>query len=284
MPTRKFKPTTAGRRHAEWPDTSHLTKKPPEKSLLRSLKKSGGRNNQGRVTVRGRSGGHKRRYRVIDFARDKLEIPAEVVSREYDPNRSAWITLLQYADGEKRYIISPLQLKIGATVRSGDRGVEARPGNALPLREIPVGTFVHCVEFMPGGKAKVARAAGTGAQVLSREGGYVRLRLPSGEIRLFDAECRATVGQVSNPDHKNVVHGQAGRVRHLGRKPITRGVARNAVDHPHGGGEGRGYIGGTPMTFKAKPAKGVRSRKKKPSDKLIVRHARDARNKRRRRR
>ena len=284
MPTRKFKPTTAGRRHAEWPDTSHLTKKAPEKSLLRSLKKSGGRNNQGRITIRGRSGGHKRRYRVIDFERDKLNIPAEVVSREYDPNRSAWITLLSYADGEKRYIISPLQLEIGATVVSGDKGLEARPGNALPLREIPVGMFVHCVEFMPGGKAKIARAAGTGAQVLSRESGYVRLRLPSGEIRLFDAECRATVGQVSNPDHKNVVHGKAGRVRHLGRKPITRGVARNPVDHPHGGGEGRGYMGGPPMTFKSKPAKGVRSRKQKPSDKLIVTHARDARQKRRRRR
>lgn len=283
MPTRKYEPTTPGRRHAEWPDTSKFTKKPPEKALLRPLKKTGGRNNQGRVTVRGRGGGHKRRYRVIDFERNKQGVPAKVVSREYDPNRSAWITLLQYADGEKRYIISPLQLEVGATVVSGIEGVEARPGNALPLKNIPVGTFVHCIEFTPGGKAKLARAAGTAVQVLSREEGYVRLRLPSGEIRLFDEECKATVGQVSNPDHKNVVHGKAGRVRHLGRRPITRGVARNPVDHPHGGGEGRGYLGAPPRTFTGKPAKGVRTRKKKPSDKLIVIHARDARKRRRRR-
>jgi large subunit ribosomal protein L2 len=282
MPTKRFKPVTSSLRHAEWPDFSELTKRPPEKGLLRPLKRSGGRNNQGRITVRGRGGGHKRRYRVIDFARDKQGVPAKVISREYDPNRSAWITLLHYADGEKRYIISPLELKIGTTVMAGEEGVEARPGNALPLKRIPVGTFVHCVEFAPGGKAKLARAAGTAAQILSIEDGQVRLRLPSGEIRLFKGDCMATVGQVSNIDHKNVVHGQAGRRRHLGRRPITRGVARNPVDHPHGGGEGRGYVGGPHRTFTGKLAKGVRTRKKKPSDRLIVVHAREARKKRRR--
>ena len=283
MPLKKFKPVTPGRRHAILPDYSELTKREPEKSLLRPLKKTGGRNNQGRITARGRGGGHKRMYRIIDFARDKQGVPARVVSREYDPNRSAWITLLQYADGEKRYIISPLELEIGSTIVSGEEA-EVKPGNALPLGKIPVGIFVHCVEFTPGGQAKLARAAGTTVQILSREEGMVRLRLPSGEIRLFREACMATVGQVSNIDHKNVVHGKAGRVRHLGRKPITRGVARNPVDHPHGGGEGRGTVGGVPMTFKAKLAKGVRTRKKKkPSDRLIVVHARDARGKKRRR-
>ncbi len=276
MGLKKFKPVTPGRRHMVLPDYSELSDVEPEKSLLRPLKKTGGRNNMGRVTVRGRGGGHKRMYRVIDFARDKQGIPAKVLTKEYDPNRSAWISLVQYADGEKRYIISPLELKIGQTIVSGP-GAEARPGNALPLKDIPVGTFVHCVEFYPGSKAKLARAAGTACQILSKEDGMVRLRLPSGEIRLFDENCMATVGTVSNPDHKNVVHGKAGRVRWLGRRPVVRGVAMNAVDHPHGGGEGRGYVGGPPMTFNAKPALGVPTRKKKPSDKLIVVHAREAR-------
>lgn len=282
MPTKRFKPINPSLRHAEWPDFSELTRgKKPEKNLLRPLKKSGGRNNQGRVTSRRRGGGHKRRYRVIDFARDKQGIPAKVVSKEYDPNRSSWITLLQYADGEKRYMLSPLDLEIGSAVVSGQEGIEARPGNALPLKKIPVGTMVHCVEFSPGGKGKLARAAGTAVQFLSLEDGQARLRLPSGEIRIFNEKCMATVGQVGNVDHKNVVHGQAGRVRHLGRRPITRGVARNPVDHPHGGGEGRHYVGGPPRTFTGKPALGVRTRKRrKHSDRLIVVHARDARRKR----
>jgi len=279
MPTKRYRAVTPGLRHAEWPDFSELTDTEPEKRLLRGLKKSGGRNNQGRVTSRRRGGGHKRRYRVIDFARGKPGVPAKVLSREYDPNRSAWITLLQYADGEKRYILSPLELQRGATVVSGQEGIEARLGNALPLAKIPVGAMVHCVEFAPGGKAKLARAAGTAAQLLSLEEGQARLRLPSGEIRIFDEKCMATVGQVGNVDHKNVVHGKAGRVRHLGRRPITRGVARNPVDHPHGGGEGRHYVGGPPRTFTGKPALGVRTRKSKPSDRLIVVHARDARKK-----
>ncbi len=270
MPTRKFKPITPGRRHMELPDFSELTDKEPEKSLLEPLHKTGGRNNQGRVTVRHRGGGHKRLYRIIDFARDKWGVPARVVSKEYDPNRSAWITLLHYADGEKRYILSPLNLEVGSVVEAGEN-VEARVGNALPLKKIPVGTLVHCVEFYPGSKGKLARAAGTACQVMAIEGGYARLRLPSGEIRLFSQDCMATVGQVGNIDHKNVVHGKAGRVRHLGIRPTVRGTAMNPVDHPHGGGEGRHYVGGPPRTFSGKPAKGVRTRKpNKPSDKLIV--------------
>ncbi|MCS6902666.1 MAG: 50S ribosomal protein L2 [Candidatus Bipolaricaulota bacterium] len=270
MPTRKFRPTTPSRRHMELPDFSELTTDRPEKSLLEPLKKTGGRNNTGRVTVRHRGGGHKRRYRIIDFYRDKMGIPAKVVSREYDPNRSAWISLLQYADGEKRYIISPLQLEVGTVIEAG-KDVEARVGNALPLKKIPVGTLVHGVELAPGGRAKVARAAGTSCQLMAVEGGYARLRLPSGEIRLFKEDCMATVGQVGNIDHKNIVHGKAGRVRHLGIRPTVRGTAMNPVDHPHGGGEGRHYVGGPPRTFSGKPAKGVPTRKPgKPSSRLIV--------------
>jgi len=270
MPTRKFKPITPSRRHMELPDFSELTEKEPEKSLLEPLRKTGGRNNQGRVTVRHRGGGHKRLYRIIDFARDKWGVPARVVSKEYDPNRSAWITLLHYADGEKRYILSPLNLEIGSVIEAGEN-IEARVGNALPLKKIPVGALVHCVEFAPRSRGKIARAAGTACQVMAVEGGYARLRLPSGEIRLFHEDCMATVGQVGNIDHKNVVHGKAGRVRHLGIRPTVRGTAMNPVDHPHGGGEGRHYVGGPPRTFSGKPAKGVRTRKpNKPSDRWIV--------------
>ncbi len=270
MPTRKFKPITPSRRHMELPDFSELTKREPEKNLLEPLKKSGGRNNQGRITVRHRGGGHKRLYRIIDFARDKWGVPARVVSKEYDPNRSAWITLVHYADGEKRYILSPVNLEIGSVIEAGEN-VEARVGNALPLKKIPVGAMVHCVEFWPGAGGKLARAAGTACHVMAVEGGYARLRLPSGEIRLFHEDCMATIGQVGNIDHKNVVHGKAGRVRHLGIRPTVRGTAMNPVDHPHGGGEGRHYVGGPPRTFSGKPAKGVRTRKPhKPSDRWIV--------------
>ena len=281
MGLKRFKPTSPGLRHAEWPDYSELSKVEPERSLLVPLKRSGGRNNQGRITVRGRGGGNRRLYRLIDFHRDKLGVPAKVVSREYDPNRSAWITLLHYADGEKRYILAPLKLRVGETVEAGEKA-EAKPGNALPLRRIPLGTFVHNVELRPGSGGKIARAAGTAAQVMGIEEGIVRLRLPSGEVRLFDGDCMATIGQVSNIDHKNIKHGQAGRVRHLGRRPKVRGVAMNPVDHPHGGGEGRGRIGRPPVSPTGKLAHGPRTRKKnKPSDKLIVRRARDARRRRR---
>ncbi len=270
MPIRKFKPTTPSRRHMELPDFSELTTARPEKSLLESLKKSGGRNNRGRITVRHRGGGHKRRYRVIDFYRDKRGVPAKVISREYDPNRSAWISLLHYADGEKRYIVSVLNLEVGTVIEAGEN-VEARLGNALPLKKIPVGTMVHCVELSPGSRAKVARAAGTACQLMAIEGGYARLRLPSGEIRLFKEDCLATVGQVSNIDHKNIVHGKAGRLRHLGIRPNVRGTAMNPVDHPHGGGEGRHYVGGPPRTFAGRPAKGVPTREAgRANSKLIV--------------
>lgn len=251
----------------------------PESTLLRPLKRKGGRNNQGRTTVRGRGGGSRRLYRLIDFHRDKLGIPAKVASREYDPNRSAWITLLHYADGEKRYILAPLKLPVGERVEAGEQA-EAKPGNALPLRRIPLGTFVHNVELRPGSGGKIARAAGTAAQVMGIEEGVARLRLPSGEIRLFDEDCMATVGQVSNIDHKNVKHGQAGRVRRLGRRPKVRGVAMNPVDHPHGGGEGRGRVGRSPVSPTGKPAHGPRTRRKKKSDKLIIRRAREGRRKR----
>ncbi|MCR4404666.1 MAG: 50S ribosomal protein L2 [Candidatus Acetothermia bacterium] len=277
MALKRFKPTSPGLRHAEWPDYSELTTDEPEESLLVPLRKEGGRNNQGKVTVRHRGGGNKRFYRLIDFHRDKVGIPAKVVSREYDPNRSAWITLLHYADGEKRYILAPLKLEIGETVEAGENA-EPKVGNALPLRKIPLGTFVHGVELRPGGGSKVARAAGTAAQVMGIEDGTVRLRLPSGEMRLFAGECMATIGQLSNIDHKNVKHGQAGRVRRLGRRPHVRGVAMNPVDHPHGGGEGRHRVGRQPVSSTGKLAHGPRTRKKhKPSDKLIVRRAREER-------
>jgi large subunit ribosomal protein L2 len=270
MGLKTFKPITPGRRNAVWPDYSELTKQEPEKSLLRPLKKTGGRNNTGRVTVRHRGGGHKQRYRLIDFYRAKRGIPAKVVSKEYDPNRSAWVTLLQYADGEKRYIVLPLNLAVGTVIEVGEE-VEARVGNALPLKKMPLGTIVHCVELEPGRGAQIARAAGTSCQYMGIEGDWAHLLLPSGEMRLFRGDCMATVGQVSNPDHKNVRHGMAGRRRHLGWRPTVRGTAMNPVDHPHGGGEGRHYVGGPPRTFSGKPAKGVRTRRPgKASDRLII--------------
>lgn len=270
MALKRFKPTSPGKRHAELPDYSQLTAKEPEKSLLKPLKRQAGRNNQGRVTIRGRGGGHKRKYRVIDFARDKEGIPAEVQSVEYDPNRSAWIALLNYPDGEKRYIIAPRRLEVGTKVIAGE-GAEVKPGNSLPLRTIPVGTPVHNVELTPGSGGKIARSAGTQAQVLGKdeESGQVRLKLPSGEVRMFDQRCRATIGQVSNPDHKNVKSGKAGRNRHLGRRPKTRGVAMNAVDHPHGGGEGRGHVGRPPVSPKGLPAKGGKTRRKREDKRIL---------------
>ncbi len=270
MGLRTFKPITPGLRNAVWPDYSELTKKEPEKSLLRPLKRTGGRNNTGRVTVRHRGGGHKQRYRLVDFYRHKQGVPAKVVSKEYDPNRTAWINLIQYADGEKSYILSPLNLDLETVVEAGEN-VEARVGNALPLRKMPLGSIIHCVELDPGKGGKVARSAGTYCQFMGIENNWARLLMPSGEMRLFRGECMATVGQVSNPDNKNVRHGMAGRRRHLGWRPTVRGTAMNPVDHPHGGGEGRGYVGGPPRTFSGKPAKGVRTRNpRKASDRLIV--------------
>jgi large subunit ribosomal protein L2 len=273
MALKRYKPTSPGRRHAEHPDFSELSKVAPEKSLLRPMKKRGGRNSQGRITARWRGGGHKRQYRIIDFARDKEGIPARVVSREYDPNRSAWITLLCYADGEKRYIVAPMELQIGSTVEAGENA-EVRLGNSMPLARIPLGSIIHNLEFYPKSGGAIARSAGTSAKLIGKEGDRAHVRLPSGEVRIFQIDCRATVGEVSNPDHKNVKHGKAGRMRHLGWKPEVRGTAMNPVDHPHGGGEGRGHVGRPQVSPTGKLAKGGRTRKRrKKSSSLIVRRA-----------
>ncbi|OQX86147.1 MAG: 50S ribosomal protein L2 [Candidatus Latescibacteria bacterium 4484_7] len=270
MAIKKFKPTTPASRYKTVTDYSVLTKKPPEKSLLVPVKKTGGRNNTGRITMRRMGGGHKRRYRIIDFKRDKFGVPAKVVSIEYDPNRSAFISLLHYADGEKRYILAPHGLKIGDTVVSGP-DVDIQPGNSLPLEKIPTGIFVHNIELVRGRGGRMARSAGSYAQLMAKEGDYVMLRLPSGEIRMVRRDCYATVGQVSNIDHENVSYGKAGRSRWLGRRPKVRGVAMNPIDHPLGGGEGKSSGGRHPVTPWGKPTKGYKTRKKKkPSDKFIV--------------
>lgn len=269
MGVKRFKPVTPAKRHAEVTNYEELTSDEPEKSLLEPLKKSGGRNNQGKQTVRGRSGGHKRKYRKIDFLRDKEGIKGKVVSREYDPNRSAWITLLLYADGERRYIISPLKLEVDDMVEAGENA-EVRSGNAMPIRRIPAGRPIHNLEFSPGSGGEIARSAGVDARIVAKDPEGIDVKLPSGEVRTFNPECKATVGQVSNPSHKNVKSGKAGRSRHLGRKPKVRGVAKNAVDHPHGGGEGRAYVGRPPVSSTGVPAKGGKTRKAKESDKKII--------------
>ncbi|MBO2520863.1 MAG: 50S ribosomal protein L2 [Firmicutes bacterium] len=271
MGIKKYKPTTPGRRGMTAYSFEEITKTEPEKSLTVPLKKSGGRNNLGRVTARHRGGGHKRLYRLIDFKRDKDGVPAKVAAIEYDPNRSARIALLHYADGEKRYILAPVGLSVGDQVMSGE-DADIRPGNALPLKNIPVGTLVHNVELRPGKGGQLVRSAGAAAQLMAKEGKYATLRLPSGEFRLVHLECRATVGQVGNVEHENLVIGKAGRSRHLGRRPHTRGVVMNPVDHPHGGGEGRSPVGmPSPKTPWGKPTLGYRTRRKKKSDALIVR-------------
>ena len=270
MAIRKLKPNTPGQRQRSVASFDEITKSEPEKSLLAPLKKKGGRNNNGRITTRHQGGGHKRRYRIIDFKRNKLGVPARVASIEYDPNRSARIALLVYADGEKRYIIAPNGIEVGATVRNG---ADAPPetGNCLPLANIPLGTFVHAIEMKPGKGAQLARSAGTYAQLTAREGKYATLKLPSGETRLVPASCMATIGTTSNPDHMNIDLGKAGRNRWLGVRPKTRGVAMNPVDHPMGGGEGKAS-GGHPRSPSGVPAKGYKTRKKrKQSNKYIVR-------------
>ena len=256
-------------RHMSVSDFSEITKSTPEKSLTAPLKKSGGRNNKGRMTVRQRGGGHKRKYRIIDFKRNKYGVNAEVLSVEYDPNRTANIALLQYADGEKRYIIAPEDIKVGQTVVSGE-AVEVAVGNAMQLKSIPNGTFVHNIELRPGQGGEMARSAGSYAQLTAKEGKYVILRLPSGETRMVLANCMATVGTVGNASHQNMDLGKAGRSRWLGRRPRVRGVAMNPVDHPMGGGEGRSS-GGHPRSRKGLPAKGYKTRdKKKSSSRLII--------------
>jgi large subunit ribosomal protein L2 len=269
MALRKLKPTTPGQRGASVPDFAEITRSTPEKSLVRPIHSKGGRNNQGRVTVRHQGGGHKRAYRLIDFVRnDKDGVPAKVAHIEYDPNRTARIALLHYADGEKRYIIAPDKLVQGATVENGPKA-DIKPGNNLPLRNIPVGTTVHAIELRPGGGAKIARSAGASVQLVAKDGPYAQLRMPSGEIRNVDVRCRATVGEVGNAEQANINYGKAGRKRWLGVRPTTRGVVMNPVDHPHGGGEGKTSGGRHPVTPWGKPE--GRTRKSKKSDSMIVR-------------
>lgn len=271
MPVKAYKPTSAGRRGMTGFTFEEITKSKPEWSLTEPLKSSGGRNNQGRVTVRHRGGGHKRRYRLIDFKRNKFDVAAQVIGIEYDPNRSARIALIQYEDGEKRYIIAPLGLKVGDRVANGELA-ELRPGNAMFIRDIPVGTQIHNVELLPGQGAQLARSAGVSAQLLAKEGVYAQVRLPSGEVRLIHERCMATIGQVGNTEHGNVKLGKAGRNRWLGWRPSVRGIAMDPGGHPHGGGEGRSGIGMPgPKTPWGKPALGKRTRNNKRTNRFIVR-------------
>ena len=270
MAIRKLKPNTPGTRFMSISTFEEITKTKPEKSLTVALKKKGGRNNLGRLTMRHRGGGHKRKYRIIDFKRDKFGVPAKVFSIEYDPNRSARIALLHYADGEKRYIIAPNGLKVGDVVSSGE-GVEIKVGNAMKLKDIPLGSFIHNVELKPGKGGQLGRAAGNAIQLTSKEGNYAHLKLPSGEVRMVHLECMATYGTVGNSDHMNISLGKAGRTRWLGFRPKVRGVVMNPVDHPMGGGEGRTSGGGHPVSPWGQPAKGLKTRKKKnPSDRYII--------------
>ncbi|KRQ87296.1 50S ribosomal protein L2 [Caloramator mitchellensis] len=271
MGVKVYKPTSPGRRNMSVLDFAEITKKEPEKSLVITLKKNSGRNSYGRITVRHRGGGYKIKYRIIDFKRNKDNVPAKVAAIEYDPNRSAFIALLHYVDGEKRYIIAPNDLKVGDTVMSGENA-DIKVGNALPLRNIPVGTFIHNIELYPGKGGQLVRAAGGSAQLLAKEGSHAHVRLPSGEIRLVRLDCRATVGIVGNLSHELVRIGKAGRKRHMGIRPTVRGSVMNPVDHPHGGGEGRSPIGHPgPLTPWGKPTLGYKTRKhKKYSDKFIV--------------
>ncbi len=269
MPIRKYKPTSPGRRGMSVQTYDELTTTEPYRPLTETLKKSGGRNNTGEITMWWRGGGHKRLYRIIDFKRDKKDIPATVSTIEYDPNRSARIALVTYADGEKRYILQPAGIKVGDTIVSGE-SADILPGNALPLRNIPLGTMVHNVELKPGRGGQMARSAGAAVQVVAKEGDYVSVKMPSGEIRKVQQHCLATIGQVGNLDHENVAIGKAGRTRWRGRKPHVRGVAMNPVDHPLGGGEGKTSGGRHPVTPWGVPTKGYKTRTRKPSDKFIV--------------
>lgn len=272
MAIKRYKPTTPGRRGASVVDTSHLDKKSPERSLRKIIKKKAGRNSEGKITVRHRGGGAKRFYRVIDFKRDKYDAEARVIALEYDPNRTAHIALLEYPDGEKRYILAPNELKKGAAVISSrTKKLETSPGNALLLKWIPAGMFIHNIEFAPGKGGSIARSAGLGVMLQALESGFAQLKMPSGEIRLVKEDCLATVGTVGNADHRNVRLGKAGRTRHKGFRPTVTGKSMNPVDHPHGGGEGHQPIGlKHPKTPWGKPALGVKTRRKKKTDKLIL--------------
>ncbi|HET7771214.1 MAG TPA: 50S ribosomal protein L2 [Chloroflexota bacterium] len=276
MPVRNYKPTSPGRRGMSVASFDEVTESRPYKPLTEPLKKHAGRNNQGKITLRHRGGGHKRLYRIIDWKRNKIGVPATVQTVEYDPNRSSRIALLAYADGEKRYILAPVGLRIGDRLSAGP-DAEIRPGNAMKLRSMPVGTVIHNIELYPGRGGQIVRSAGGSAQLMAKEGDYATVRLPSGELRRIHAECTATIGQIGNVDHQNISIGKAGRSRWRGRRPHVRGSAMNPRDHPHGGGEGKSPIGGQPQTPWGKPAMGLRTRKRKPSDQFIVSRARDRR-------
>ncbi|WP_306253614.1 50S ribosomal protein L2 [Parvularcula sp. IMCC14364] len=279
MALKKFNPTSPGRRTLVLVDRSELWSGRPEKSLTEGLTSKGGRNNTGRITARRRGGGAKKLYRKVDFRRAKMDVEATVLRLEYDPNRTAFIALVEYADGQKSYILAPQRLREGDKVISGER-VDVKPGNTMPLKNIPVGTIIHNIEMKPGKGGQIARSAGTYAQLVGRDAGYAQLRLQSGEVRMAQGECLATIGAVSNPDHGNVKIGKAGRTRHLGKRPSVRGVAMNPIDHPHGGGEGRTSGGRHPVTPWGKPTKGKRTRSNKATDRLIIR-SRHARKKKR---
>ncbi|OGR83050.1 MAG: 50S ribosomal protein L2 [Elusimicrobia bacterium RIFCSPHIGHO2_01_FULL_64_10] len=269
MAIKSFNPYTPSRRFITVEDFSNLTRTKPEKSLTLSLRKKGGRNNTGEVMVRHQGGGHKQRYRIIDFKRDKDGVPAKVVSIEYDPNRSARISLVHYADGEKRYILHPEGLAVGDTILSGPQA-DIKTGNSLSLSEMPEGTLLHNIELIPGNGGQMVRSAGTSAQLMAKEGDYATVKMPSSEIRLFSMRCRATIGQVGNIEHENVTLGNAGRSRHMGVRPTVRGTAMNAVDHPHGGGRGKSKGANHPSSPWGQPAKGFKTRKKKVWDRLII--------------
>ena len=275
MAVKTYKPTTPSRRYMTAPDFSVLSDVKPEKSLLVKLKKHAGRNSYGRITVRHRGGGNKSKYRIIDFKRDKMDMPATVLTLEYDPNRTAYIALVQYEDGEKRYILAPNELKVGHKVISSATA-DIKPGNCLFIENIPVGTFIHNIELYPGKGAQLARSAGIGAQLMAKENGFAQIRLPSGEVRMVRLNCKASIGVVGNSDHENVSLGKAGRKRHMGIRPTVRGSVMNPCDHPHGGGEGKSPIGRPgPVTPWGKPALGYKTRKKNKSNKYIVKRRKD---------
>jgi large subunit ribosomal protein L2 len=271
MGIKKYKPRTSSMRQKTGLSFEELTADRPHKPLLQSLPKSGGRNSRGQISIRFRGGGHKRQYRIIDFKRDKLEIPGVVETIEYDPNRSAFISLVKYKDGEKRYILAPLSLKVGQTVVSSDSQVDILPGNAMPLRRIPLGTIVHNIELRKNKGGQLVRSAGTGAQILAKEGDYAQVRMPSSEIRKIHLGCRATIGQIGNMDYSNISIGKAGRIRWKGKRPHVRGTAMNPIDHPHGGGEGKAKGGRNPVSPTGKPTKGYRTRRNKRTQSFIVR-------------
>lgn len=271
MGVKSYNPTTSSLRHRTGLTFEELTTRSPYKSLLEPLKKSGGRNSRGRISIRHRGGGHKRSYRIIDFKRNKIDVPGEIESIEYDPNRSAFISLVKYRDGERRYILTTQGMKVGQVIVSANKQVDILPGNAMPLRYIPLGTVVHNIELREGKGGQIAKSAGTRAQILAKEGDYAQIRMPSSEIRRVHLNCRATVGEVSNPDHKNISIGKAGRKRWLGRKPHVRGTAMNPIDHPHGGGEGKAKGGRNPVSPTGQPTKGYRTRRNKRTQPFIVR-------------